>query len=129
MIADRFRKIQVSLPQTFGGYKSRLHPTDAILACGSYDGQVTIFKAANGSVPFSEWRIEREFKCQNLKHITNIEWNVSYSISSPFYSIIWSYYKWRCIILITISTESLQYEGDAFSCCLYNSICRCTGPN
>ena len=46
--------------------KSRFHSTHAVLACGS-DGQVTIFDGANGSIPFSNWRIEREFKSQKLK--------------------------------------------------------------
>ena len=70
-----------NLPQISGDCVSRFHPTDAVLACGS-DGQVTILKGANGFVPFSNWRIEREF--QNVKDIRSIEWNVSYSNFTEF---------------------------------------------
>ena len=79
MCADQFREVRLPLPQISGICKSRFHPTDAVLACGS-NGQVTILKAANGSVPFSDWRIERKFKGQNVKEIVSLEWNVSYSI-------------------------------------------------
>ena len=75
---DRFREISRSHPQISGDYTSRFHPKDAVLACGSSGGQVTILKGANGSVPFSNWRIEREFKGQNEEEITSLEWNVSY---------------------------------------------------
>ena len=68
----------MSHPQISGGCKSRFHPTKAVLACGSGNGQVTIFKAANQSVPFSDWRIEREFKGRKSGWIKALEWNVRY---------------------------------------------------
>ena len=81
MCVVQFREsMRRNLPQISGDCISRFHPTDAVLACDSSDGQVTIFKGANGFVPFSNWRIEREFKVQNEKWITSLEWNVSYSI-------------------------------------------------
>ena len=76
--------IRRNLPQKYVYCLSRFHPTDAVLACGSSDGQVTILKGANGSVPFFNWRIEREFKVQNVKGIWSIEWNVSYSNFTEF---------------------------------------------
>ena len=88
----QFNEISRSLPQISGCYVSRFHPTDAVLACGS-DGQVTIFKGANGSVPFSNWRIEREFKGQNEKEITSLEWNVSYSNFTEYPLVIFSAFK------------------------------------
>ena len=79
MFVVQFREsIRRNLPQISGICQIRFHPTDAVLACGSYDGQVTIFKAAKWSVPFSNWRIERELKVQNVKDIKSLEWNVSY---------------------------------------------------
>ena len=86
----QFREsIRRKLPQISGRCVSRFHPTDAVLACGS-DGQVTIFKGANGFVPFSNWRIQREFKVQNVKEIVSLEWNVSYSNFTEFPSVIFS---------------------------------------
>ena len=84
-----FKGTRLPLPQISGRCVSRFHPTDAVLACGS-DGQVTIFKGANGFVPFSNWRIQREFKVQNVKEIVSLEWNVSYSNFTEFPSVIFS---------------------------------------
>ena len=66
----------MSYPKISGGCKSRFHPTKAVLACGSE--QVIIFKAANKSVPFSDWRIEQELKGRKSGWIKALEWNVSY---------------------------------------------------
>lgn len=81
--SDRFREIHLSHPQISESCKNRFHPTEAVLACGSSNGQVKIFKAAeNGSVSVSlsnYWRIEREFNGYKLKKITSLEWNVSCS--------------------------------------------------
>ena len=73
IISVRFSQTRVSRY-----YNGRFHPTDAIFGYGSYDGQVTILKAANGSVSFFDWRFEGEYKCQNIKFISSLEWNVSY---------------------------------------------------
>ena len=81
---DRFREISSSHLQLSGVCISRFHPKDAVLACVSSDGQVTIFKGANGSIPFSDWRIKREFKFHG---ISSFEWNVSYSFLNEFNSI------------------------------------------
>ena len=81
----QFREsIRRNLPQKYVYCLSRFHPTDTVLAAFGLHGQVTILKGANGSVPFSNWRIEREFKGQNLKEIRSIEWNVSYSNFTEF---------------------------------------------
>ena len=77
-----FKGTRLPLPQISGRCVSRFHPTDAVLACGSDDGQVKILKGAKGSVPFSNWRIEWELEGRNLKSIRALEWNVSYSILS-----------------------------------------------
>ena len=61
-------------------YPKSFHPTDAVLACGSQNGQVMILKAANSSVAFSNWRIEAEFKTKFLKDIVALEWNVNYLV-------------------------------------------------
>ena len=92
IIPVRFRQTQLSLPQISGYCISRFHPTDAVLACGS-DEQVTIFKGVNGSVPLTNWRIEREFKGQNVKGIWSIEWNVSYSNFTEYPLVIFSAFK------------------------------------
>ena len=75
-------KVRLSLSHLSAGYiKNRFHPTDSVLACGS-DGQVTILKAANRSVPFCNWRIEWELIVQNVKQVSSLEWNVSYFTST-----------------------------------------------
>ena len=87
----QFREsIRRNLPQKYVYCLSRFHPTDTVLAAFGLHGQVTILKGANGSVPFSNWRIEREFKGQNVKEIRSIEWNVSYSNFTEFPSVICS---------------------------------------
>ena len=80
----QFREsIRRNLTQKYVYCLSRFHPTDTVLAAFGLHGQVTILKGANGSVPFSNWRIQREFKVQNLK-IESLEWNVSYSDFTKF---------------------------------------------
>ena len=94
----QFREsIRRNLPQISGRCVNRFHPTDAVLACGS-QGQVTIFKSAKCSVPFSDWRIELELKVQNEKEITfvsSLEWNVSYSNFTEFLlGYLFRTFKW-----------------------------------
>ncbi len=68
-----------SHPQTSGECFSRFHPTDSVLACGS-GSSVAIFKAVNWSIPFSDWKVEQEFKNQIIGVIKALEWNVSQSV-------------------------------------------------
>ena len=98
MCVVQFREsIRRNLPQISGRCVNRFHPTDAVLACGS-QGQVTIFKSAKCSVPFSDWRIELELKVQNEKEITfvsSLEWNVSYSNFTEFLlGYLFRTFKW-----------------------------------
>ena len=69
---------------------------------------MTMYKGANGSVPFTNWRIERELKVQNVKEIIrSLEWNVSYSnlTELTFHLVIFSAFKCY-LILINAGTES-----------------------
>ena len=70
-------------------YPKSFHPTDAVLACGSQNGQVMILKAPNSSVAFSNWRIEAEFKTKFLKDITALAWNVNYFITILFFNSLY----------------------------------------
>ena len=85
----RFRETRVSPPQMLSYCLSRFHPTDAVFACGLSHGQVTIFKGANRSMPFSNWEIERELKVQNVQKVESLEWNVSYSNFSTRLEFLW----------------------------------------
>ena len=125
MCVVQFREsMRRNLPQISGICTSRFHPTDAVFACGSY-GQVTIFKGANWSVPFSNWRIEREFKVQN-ENITSIEWNVSYSNLTEFLlGYLFRAFKW----CLNIKRRAM---GSTNKVALFHFIifmCRWTGHN
>ena len=124
IIPVRFRQTQLSLPQISGYCISRFHPTDAVLACGS-DGQVTIFKGVNGSVPLTNWRIEREFKGQNVKGIWSIEWNVSYSNFTEYPLVIFSAFK-SCL---NIKRRAMGSTNKMALFHFYFFMCRWTGPN
>ena len=117
----RRNRLQIS-----GDCKSRFHPTDAVLACGSSDGQVTIFKGANGFVPFSNWRIEREFKGQNVKEIRSIEWNVSYSNFTEFpFGYLFRAFNW----CLNIKRRAMGSTNKVALFHLIICICRWTGHN
>ena len=126
IIPVRFMQTQLSLPQISGYSAIRFHPTDAVLACGSSDGQVTILKGANEFVPFSNWRIERELKVQNEKWITSLEWNVSYSDFTDFpFGYLFCAFKWG--LNIKRRTMGITNKVALFHFIIF--MCRWTGHN
>ena len=82
---------------------SRFHPTKPVLACTLWNpNEVILFKAANGFVPFSNWRERKmQIKTQDgkkLKPIRALEWNVNQTIFKLYR--ISSGYKFPCILQV-----------------------------
>ena len=103
---DQFKEMKKSVSVTKDirdRWISRFHPTKPVLACTLWNpNEVILFKAANGFVPFSNWRERKmQIKTQDgkkLKPIRALEWNVNQTIFKLYR--ISSGYKFPCILQV-----------------------------
>lgn len=67
------------------------NPTKPVLAC-SVKHEVIFFTAANGFIPFSNWKqSELKLQAENTNKITALQWNVSFFNVAIFFPDLGKY--------------------------------------